>query len=95
MSENTLGGLSDIIREQGEQKRREDEAFNDSLPEPDAILKYANYEFGFFKVVDGIERYQKYANGYNKHSHVFISNEEIAAINEAHNKEQTNAETHI
>lgn len=76
----------DAIQKSMEIEKQKDKDFNNHLPEPDSIFKTEDFEYGFWKEDDGIVRIRKLKNGYSRHSHIFISKEEIEAINQAWDK---------
>ena len=74
-----LANWFDAIKEIGEQRKKEDKEFNQTLKlnPPDSVYE----SFCFWKTQGGIIRIRKKPNGmYNRYSETFISDKEIDAM---------------
>jgi hypothetical protein len=80
--QNDLGVVAAFFAKQHEDKQQQIVDFNANLRSPDAIMtvgeKPYNYDYGFWRVDDGVVRLRKFSNGYSPwDERIDYTNEEL------------------
>lgn len=74
------------INKISESERISNATFDANLPDPDATYISEEFEYGFWKIDEGLIQIRKLKSGYNMRAQVIITNEQLEAMFKAWGK---------